>query len=104
MNTNIDRFNVLHFAWEKRAPLKGPDMPQLINQPRGHRRAGSMLMPVLLATLVLVGCGKALLSPDDERSQFDRYDTVRNQYASQTVEDEFGRVKPNLRNRLSPKD
>ena len=63
-----------------------------------------MLLLCVLVTPALVGCGRSLLSPDDERSQFDRYDTVRNQYAQQTIEDEFGRVKPNLRNRLSPKD
>lgn len=50
------------------------------------------------------GCSKPLLSPADERSQYDRYDAVRSQYASQYTEDEFGRRRPNLRGRLSPKD
>lgn len=43
---------------------------------------------------------KPLLSPDRERSQFDRYDRVRDQYAAQYVFDEFGRRRPNLSGRL----
>lgn len=50
------------------------------------------------------GCSKPLLSPEDERTQFARYDALRNQYAPQFVEDEYGRQRPNLRARLSPKD
>jgi hypothetical protein len=52
----------------------------------------------------LAGCKKPLLSPDDERSQFDRYDAIRNQRAQQSVYDEFGRKRPNLRGRLLSKD
>jgi hypothetical protein len=54
--------------------------------------------------LLLAGCKKPLLSPDDERSQFDRYDAIRNQRAPQSVYDEFGRKRPNLRPRLLSKD
>jgi hypothetical protein len=49
------------------------------------------------------GCQKPLFSPKDERSQFDRYDLSRSQYAPQYTEDEFGRREPNLRGRLEPK-
>ncbi|MEZ6209960.1 MAG: hypothetical protein R3B46_01760 [Phycisphaerales bacterium] len=49
------------------------------------------------------GCSKALLSPRDERTQYDRYDVARGQYEPQYIEDEFGRRKPNLRGRLSQK-
>ncbi|MGE3107232.1 MAG: hypothetical protein AB7G11_03035 [Phycisphaerales bacterium] len=56
------------------------------------------------ACLLLVGCSRPLLSPEDQRTPFDRYDAVRSQFAQQYVEDEFGRLKPNLRARLSPKD
>jgi predicted small lipoprotein YifL len=80
------------------------DMARSTNHVRQNAGRGIMLLLLALSTLSLVGCGKPLLAPDEERSQFDRYDTVRNQYATQTVEDEFGRVKPNLRNRLTPKD
>ncbi len=54
--------------------------------------------------LPAVGCSKPLLSPAEVRSQYDRYDRVRAEYAQQYVEDEFGRKKPNIRGRLSPKD
>jgi hypothetical protein len=67
-------------------------------------------LPLLLATaalalaaLALGGCSKPLLAPTDERTPFDRYDAVRNQFASQYIEDEFGARKPNLRARLGPK-
>lgn len=52
----------------------------------------------------LSGCSKPLLSPRDERTQYDRYDVARGQYEPQFIEDEFGRRKPNLRGRLAPKD
>lgn len=59
---------------------------------------------VALATVVSAGgCAQPLLSPTDERTPFDRYDSVRNEYAKQYVENEFGRLKPNLRGRLSPR-
>ena len=57
-----------------------------------------------LGVCAVAGCRKPLLSPDEERSQFDRYDAVRNQRAPQYVTDEFGRRHPNLRARLLPKD
>ncbi len=52
---------------------------------------------------MVTGCSKPLLSPTDQRSPFDRYDAVRNQYATQQIEDKFGARKPNLRARLQPK-
>lgn len=54
--------------------------------------------------MLACGCSRPLLSPKDQRSQFDRYDKARNQYAPQFVEDEYGRKKPNLRGRLSQKE
>jgi hypothetical protein len=59
---------------------------------------------LLFALSLCAGCRKPLLSPDEERSQFDRYDAVRNQRAPQYVYDEFGRRRPALRQRLMPKD
>lgn len=67
-------------------------------------RRSAALLAVAAALSLLPACGKPLLSPTDERSQFDRYDRVRNKYASQYREDEYGRQTPNLRARLSPKD
>ena len=62
-----------------------------------------VLVGLTLGALALGGCQKPLFSPKDERSQFDRYDLSRSQYAPQYVEDEFGRKEPNLRGRLEPK-
>lgn len=62
------------------------------------------LILLTLGALLAGGCRDPLFVTDDERSQFDRYDTVRNQRASQTVTDEFGTIRPNLRTRLFPKD
>ena len=59
---------------------------------------------VVAACLGLGGCAGPLLSQDDTRSQFDRYDSLRNQHSEQYIFDERGARKPNLADRLSPKD
>ena len=64
----------------------------------------SLLLVAGAVALAAAGCARPLLSPDDERSPYDRYDALRNQYAQQYVEDEFGRRNPNLRARLGPKE
>lgn len=46
------------------------------------------------------GCSKPLLAPNEERSQYDRYEAIRNERAAPYVEDEFGHRRPNLRGRL----
>lgn len=68
-------------------------------------RAAISVLAVGLTAVVLglTGCGKPLFSPKDQRSQYDRFDAVRNQYEPQFIEDEFGRRRPNLRGRLLPK-
>lgn len=58
----------------------------------------------LLGAATLSACAQPLLSPSDERSPFDRYDGVRSQHAPQQLEDEYGRLRPNLRGRLAPKE
>jgi len=55
---------------------------------------------VIGVAVVTGGCTKPLLSPNEPRSQYSRYDLVRGQFAPQYVEDEFGRKMPNLRGRL----
>lgn len=55
---------------------------------------------VVAGLAALGGCAKPLLSPNEPRSQYSRYDLVRGQFAPQYVEDEFGRRMPNLRGRL----
>ncbi len=59
---------------------------------------------ITLASAALAGCQKPLLSPADERTPYDRYDAIRNQAADQFVYDEYGRRRPNLRERLLPRD
>lgn len=81
-----------------------PDMARFITTSRVTCRRAHLLWGVLgLATIVASGCSKPLLSPEDSRSQYDRYDRSRNQYSPQYVEDEFGDRTPNLRGRLAPK-
>lgn len=65
------------------------------------RRSAPILV---LLTGVLAACGQPLLSPKDERSQYDRYDRVRNDYAPQYVMDVYGRKLPNVRERLKQRD
>lgn len=75
-----------------------------MTRPRPLRHLPACLGALLCALACASGCTKPLLSPAEARSPFDRYDAVRQQYASQFVEDEYGRRQPNLRARLSPKD
>lgn len=55
----------------------------------------------LLALAALApGCATPLFPRDQPRSQYESYDTVRNQAAPRYRYDEFGRATPNLRGRL----
>ena len=56
-----------------------------------------------LSVLGLASCQDPLLTAADQRSQYDRYDRVRNEFAPQYLEDEYGRREPNLRGRLAPR-
>jgi hypothetical protein len=58
---------------------------------------------VAVTAALVGGCAQPLFSPKKQRSQYDRYDRSRNQFAPQIVEDEFGREEPNLWGRLEPK-
>lgn len=80
----------------------GPPIHSGAMHRRSVRAAAALL--ALTALAALCGCEKPLLSPDEDRSPFDRYDTVRNQHADQYVTDEFGHRRPNLRERLMPKE
>ncbi len=75
--------------------------------PSRQRVRDMCVRAALLGSVVLMGsmggCAKSLLSPREPRSQYSRYDLVRNQYAPQYIEDEFGRRVPNLRGRLLEK-
>jgi len=82
------------------------DFRRMNLRPFTPRRALPLLALVLPAfgAALGAGCSKPLLSPEESRSQYDRYDAVRSQYASQYIEDEFGRRRPNLKGRLMPKE
>ena len=62
-----------------------------------------LALALMLQAAVAAGCARPLLSPEEERTPFDRYDGIRNQYAPQQVENEYGRLKPNMKGRLAPK-
>jgi hypothetical protein len=55
------------------------------------------------AALSSTACNRPLLSPQETRSPFDSYDSVRGQYASQKAYDYTGRERANISQRLSPK-
>ena len=57
-----------------------------------------------LAMLSAPGCEKPLFSPNDNRSQYDRFDAVRDRRPTAFVWDEFGSKRPNLRARLAPRE
>jgi dihydrodipicolinate synthase/N-acetylneuraminate lyase len=62
------------------------------------------LAMALMGAAVLAGCRKPLLSPTDERTPYDRYDAIRNQASDQYVFDKYGYRRPNLKERLLPRD
>lgn len=71
--------------------------------PLARRRALALWITCGLTAIAAAACERPLLAPSDERSPFDRYDAVRNQYASQYITDDRGVRHPNLRERLAPK-
>ena len=50
---------------------------------------------------VLVGCRNSPITENDERSPYDRYDLIRDEYATPYLQDAYGRKRPNLRGRLN---
>lgn len=50
------------------------------------------------------GCVKSIFRQGDPRTQYDRYDTSRNQFEPDYISDEYGRLEPNLRGRLLVKN
>ena len=68
-------------------------------------RSGPRSLLLLLAVAVfLPACQKALFAGEQERTPFDSYDRRRGQEASSYVWDPFQQRRPNLRQRLLPKD
>ncbi len=56
------------------------------------------------AIIAMGGCAKPLFSPDEYRSQYDRFDAARGEYAEQYTFDAYGRRRPNIEGRLTPRD
>lgn len=72
-----------------------------------HRREVSLLLPTLrvaalslLTVICAAGCEKPIMTPNEPRSQFDRFDAIRDQRAPGQVLDEYGYSRPNIRQRL----
>jgi len=53
---------------------------------------------------VFGGCEKPVFTPEEPRSQYDRFDAIRDQRAPSYVYDEFGSRRPNIRQRLLTTD
>lgn len=70
-------------------------------KPDPNKAIRTAMMCVLLSVLTqLGGCREALLRDDEPRSQYDRYDALRDQRPPARIEDAFGTPRPNLRGRL----
>ncbi len=99
-DTRSTRPNLVDLDWSismTSAPIQSPT-------DHGHQPWGwgvrAVLSAVGVLTLCLGGCYKPFLTEDDQRSQYDAYDSVRNQYAKRYTFDEFGNRRPNLKARL----
>ncbi|MSR69408.1 MAG: hypothetical protein EXS17_03585 [Phycisphaerales bacterium] len=56
----------------------------------------------LLIGALLSGCQKPLFPEKNSRSQFETYDSLRQQNQQLVIPDEFGNPQPALRARLTP--
>jgi hypothetical protein len=78
---------------------------------RSHRRhtptrattTGVLLLAAAAFVSPLAACRQPLFSERNPRTQYDRYDRARSQFAPAYLEDEYGRKQPNLKGRLEPK-
>ena len=57
-----------------------------------------------IITAATTGCQKPLFNEKSARTQFDTYDTLRQQNQQLLVPDEFGNPQPALRARLAPQN
>ena len=72
------------------------------NKGPGTKARASFLAAALGVCVLLTagGCQEQIFVADEPRSQYDRFDAIRDRRAQSYVEDEFGRRRPNLRGRL----
>lgn len=70
---------------------------------QAHNRLTRAAVGLLALAVVIgasAGCSEVLFDPKKPRTQYDRYDRIRGDYAPQYIEDEYGQRHPNLRGRL----
>ncbi len=69
-----------------------------------HRITPPLVVGVIAALTVFIvsGCQKPLFPEKNPRSQFETYDSLRQQNQQLVVPDEFGNPQPALRARLTP--
>jgi hypothetical protein len=58
------------------------------------------ILSLAVAAMAAGGCQKPLFAENDVRSQYDRFDAVRDRRAPTWVFDEYGARRPNLRGRV----
>lgn len=63
-------------------------------------RVFAATLAATLAASLITGCENPVFTPDEPRSQYDRFDAIRDQRAPSHVFDEFGERRPNIRQRL----
>ena len=68
-----------------------------------RRKRTLQLLSILTAGACLAACNKPLFPADQPRTQFERFDQVRNQSTPEYIDDEFGRRRPNVQARIEPK-
>jgi len=85
-----------------RGPSRAAVHLPLVQRRTPTTRCSIVALSLLLAAsaTLLPACQPAPITENDQRSQFDRYDAVRDRRAPAYLEDEYGRKRPNLRGRL----
>ena len=82
-------------------------MLRSMTSPNPIARARPVWMCAVAALLgvlpVTTGCQRTLVRDQEALTQYDRYDTVRDQRSPPYLVDEFGARRPNLRGRLLEK-
>ncbi len=67
-------------------------------------RCPVLALGLVACSLLLPACQRSLFAGEESRSPFDSYDRRRGQEAASYVWDPFKQRKPNLRQRLLPKN
>ena len=65
------------------------------------RRTRFAVPALLLAAMASGGCYKPLFNAKTSRTQYEKYDLMRNRYVPMEMPDAFGHPRPALRARLS---